>query len=132
VTNKKVAYRGVPFENGVDETGEDRILIIPPLPINIVRTSLEEVTAITNPDPIKQVHLQNERVKQVILTAIHRNYPDFSNDQLEEFLTYRNIQLAYQASLGSDTSPDGKTLPAPVRSAGEMVPVETGAIFSGE
>jgi hypothetical protein len=120
--DKKVAYRGVPFENGVEDDGTDKIIIIPPLPINIVRQSLEEVTAIVDSDPVKQVHLQNERVKKVILTAINRNYSDFSSEDLEEFLNYKNIQPAYQAAIGSNMSPDGKLLPPSVRSAGEILP----------
>jgi hypothetical protein len=118
----KVAYRGVPFENGVEENGEDKILIIPPLPLNKVRQSFQEVSDITNSDPVQETHLRNERVKNVIHDAIKRNYPDFSREELEEFLTYKNLQAAYQSAIGSSTSPDGRILPDPVRSVGEIRP----------
>lgn len=121
----KVAFRGVPFENGFNEDGTDNILIIPPLPINKVRDATKEVAEIKEDDPLVQVHKQNERVKDIIHDAIKRNYPNFTREQLDDFLNYQNIQGAYQAALGSSATPDGKPLPQMVRSPGEMTPNET-------
>lgn len=120
--SEKVAFRGVPFENGFNDDGTDRIIIIPPLPLNIVRKSLQEVSDTDDPDPVKKVHAQNERVMDVIFDAIKRNYPSFSRNELDDFINYQNLQGAYQAAIGSDTTPDGKKLPPPVRSVGEMTP----------
>ena len=122
MSSAKVAYRGVPFENGLNEDGSDNIVIIPPLPMNRVRTCTQEVSDIKDENQLLQVHKQNERVKDIILEAINRNYPTFTREDLENFLTYQNIQPAYQAALGTSVSVDGKPLPASVRSVGEITP----------
>lgn len=118
----KVAFRGVPFENGIDENNEDKVIIIPPLPLNKVRQYTQEVVEIDDPDETKKGNLKNERVKEIILEAIHRNYPDFTKDELEEFVTLRNLYNAYQAAIGSNSTTDGKLFPDLVRSAGELTP----------
>ena len=121
MTNK-VAFRGVPFENGIDpQTGDDVFIIIPPLSVNKVREYTQAVSDTTDPDPVKQIQLQNEKVKDVILEAIHKNYPEFTKEELDDFLTYRNLQLAYQAALGTSSSVDGKPLEF-VKSVGEIRP----------
>jgi len=97
-----VKYRGVAFECG------DGVLIVPPLPLGIVR----ERSRVT-PDTVPTVDENFARMTETIILAIRRNYTEqeVSADEITDLITVRNIQLLHSAARGTDQDALGNPFP---------------------
>ncbi len=111
---RKVKHSGVAFEFGEEQ------LIVPPLTVGQVEAltpTLVEHDAIDPKDYGDAAKRLRLRAK-VIFEALKRNYPDFTEVELSEFVTAGNSDTAFLAALGNDrTSPK-------IRDLGEVKPVE--------
>jgi hypothetical protein len=96
---ENVKFRGAPFEYG------DDVLIVPPLPLGLCREyqrkSLDLVPKEneTVEESLAKADSRIAVMKEAITKALRRNYPEISNDTVEDFVTQENVNPAFTAAM---------------------------------
>jgi hypothetical protein len=116
---ERVKWRGIAFECG------ERVLIIPPLPLDLAEAASEEVAQEAPPEEAAGrgawASRRFESMRRQVVLALRRNYSEAELPEAEivEFLTLDNLHAAHQAALGMAD----KAWPR-VRSGAELKPGE--------
>ena len=112
IVKEAVQFRGVPFEYG------DDILIVPPLPLGVSKDLQKKMAAIAigiqEETKEESVARMDERIAIIIEAAgkaLKRNYPDITEDTVQDFITQENMNDIFGASLyGSVPTNTAKTV----------------------
>jgi len=79
-----------------------REFVAPPLPLKVFRLhpdwfeTLNDLTGLPTPETV-------EIMTQIILSSLHRNYPDLTAEELEDLLDVNNMPIAMRAVMGQAT-----------------------------
>lgn len=99
-------YSGVRISNGAE------VLVIPPMNLRMVRENSADVFEAPKEDE-KAIDVMNRRLP-LVLAAVQRNYPDYTEDQLMDFASLRIWPDMWAAALGTKNLPEvpGESEPA--------------------
>ncbi|MGB8366353.1 MAG: hypothetical protein ACLQUZ_05455 [Rhizomicrobium sp.] len=73
--------------------------VVPPLNFKAVREHMDAISAMTTGVPLSSEQI--DRSVALILAAMRRNYPQLTQDGLEELLDMANIKIVLPAILGA-------------------------------
>jgi hypothetical protein len=87
-----------PRFEGVKITLGGREFVVPPLNFKSLRKFLPHIQAVqTESDPEKMMDLYEE----ILQSALARNYPEITKEELDEVLDFSNIQEVFAAIMGA-------------------------------
>jgi hypothetical protein len=109
---KDVKFRGVPFEYG------DDVLIVPPLPLGQSKELQKKIAELSNnlqtetkEETIAKMESRVAVIVEATTKALKRNYPDITDDIVQDFITQENLNDLFTASImGSVPSKTAKTV----------------------
>lgn len=84
---------------GVEIELGDETFTVPPLTFRAVREHIDAIAGMTTGLPLSAEQI--DRSVALILAAMRRNYPDMTEDMLEERLDMANIKIVLPAILGA-------------------------------
>jgi hypothetical protein len=110
----KVVYRGCPFEYG------DDVLIVPPLPLGqskdiqkkMATLSSGNIETETREESIARMDSRVAIIVEATTKALKRNYPDVTDEVIQDFITQENMNDLFSAALyGSVPTKTAKSVP---------------------
>lgn len=92
---QKPKFAGKPIVLG------DTTLVVPPLALGAIKNGLhDKILTLTGLDGVQAILDHLDDMLEVILSAIHRNYPDYTAEELAEVIDLGNVVDVLTTVLG--------------------------------